>query len=304
MKMFEQFPFGRIDAVGAPVVRAIWDRQPAWAVASISEMDAAFFAGMVIETRPTRLVEIGVASGWGSCILLHALSVAGIDNAEIVGIDIAPRFFYDEAYATGQCVTDVMPAQLDRYRLITGATAGESATRIGGAIDFAFIDAHHMHPWATLDLLAVLPSMRPGSWVAMHDLSLSLKADQEHHNRGPKYLFEGWDGDKMHSIQRPTMAGAIKLPEDLSSSLPLLLDILYTPWELPVENRAADAVCATIGRTYGDAWQRKFARAVELGNYLVHKMHSSEPQAGRPSVGGLRTRAARVARRLFGERSR
>src|SRR6185437_9162851 len=97
MKMFHQFPFGRIDSIGAPVVREIWPRRPAWAVASISDMDAAFFAGLVIETRPRKLVEIGVASGWGSCVLLHALKKAGVEGSEIHGVDIADRFFYDAA---------------------------------------------------------------------------------------------------------------------------------------------------------------------------------------------------------------
>lgn len=300
MQTFQRFAPGHVDDVGTPVVRELWPRQPAWAVASISDIDAAFFAGLVIETRPRKLAEIGVASGWGSCVLMRALEVAGVGDGEIHGVDIAERFFYDAAYATGQCVHDVMPHWLDRYRLRTGVTAGECAPGIGPGIDFAFIDAHHMHPWATLDLLAVMPFMQPGSWVAMHDLNLSRKEDQEHRNRGPKYLFEGWDDDKLHSRQEPTMAGALRVPDDPAAKLPLLLDILYTPWELPVDTRASNAVCAIVESRYGAAWAARFRRAVEIGNYHVSKVQSPDiDDLRRQLAAAVRIRPYRWLRRLF-----
>ena len=303
MKTFQQFPYGHIDAVGAPLVRELWPKQPAWAVASISDADAAFFAGLVVETQPRKLVEIGVASGWGSCVLLHALHSAGLERSEIYGVDIADRFFYDAAYATGQCVRDVMPERLDRYRLLTGVTIGECAPKIGGGVDFAFIDAHHMHPWAALDLLAVMPFMKPGSWIAMHDLNLSRKEDQEHRNRGPKYLFEGWDGDKVHSTQEPTMAGAIRLSDDTTTHLSLLLDILYTPWELPVEARASETVLTILEGAYGASWSASYRRAVEIGNYHVSKVHSPDIEHLRKEVAALRAGPKGWARRIFRERN-
>jgi predicted O-methyltransferase YrrM len=303
MKTFQQYALGYMDSIGAPIVHALWPRQPTWAVASISDMDAAFFAGLVIETRPAKLVEIGVASGWGSCVLLEALDAAGMQKSVLHGVDIAERFFYDEAYATGQCVNDVMPERLARYRLTTGMTAGECAASIGAGVDFAFIDAHHMHPWATLDLLAIMPMMRPASWVAMHDINLSRKEDQEHRNRGPKYLFEGWEGDKMHSTQVPTMAGAIRLPDDPPACLPLLLDILYTPWELPVDPRPCNAATDAVERVYGATWGAKFRRACEIGNYHVGKMHSADIDELHRKIAALRGGVRGWARALFRERN-
>lgn len=303
MRMFQEYPPGHVDGVGAPVVRKLWPRRPEWAVASISDMDAAFFAGLVIEAKPGRLLEVGVASGWGSCVLLEALESAGLHSSHLYGVDIADRFFYDANYATGQCVPDVFPERMPRYHLTTSVTLGEYAPSIGsGLLDFVFIDAHHMHPWATLDLLAVISFVRPGSWIAMHDLNLSRKEDQEHRNRGPKYLFEGWDQDKIHSVQEPTMAGAIRLGSDCSVHLPLILDILYTPWEIPVESRALDPVCAIVSRAYGETWAGKFRRAFEIGNYHVSKVHSPDIDRLQQEIAMLRTARGRWVRRLFGER--
>jgi predicted O-methyltransferase YrrM len=303
MKLFEQFAPGHVDRIGAPIAGDLWRRQPRWAVASISDMHGAFLAGLVKQLRPRKVVEIGVASGWGSCVILAALEAAGVDDAELHGIDIAPRFFYDPAYETGQCVREVMPGWLGRYRLTTGVTAGECMHSIGGGIGFAFIDAHHMHPWATLDLLATMPFLDAGSWVALHDLNLSRKEDQQHRNRGPKYLFEGWDGDRLHSVQQPTMVGAIRMPEDAAGALPALLDILYTPWELPVESRASEAVCAIVDGSYGTQWAARFRRAIEIGNYHVSKVHSPDIDELRRQVASLEARPMGWARRLLRERN-
>jgi len=303
MKLFEQFAPGHVDRIGAPIAGDLWRRQPRWAVASISDVDAAFVAGLVKQLRTRKVIEIGVASGWGSCVILAALEAAGVDDAELHGIDIAQRFFYDAAYETGQCVREAMPRWLDRYHLTTGFTAGECVRNVGAGIDFAFIDAHHMHPWATLDLLATMPFLEAGSWVALHDLNLSRKEDQEHRNRGPKYLFEGWDGDRLHSVQQPTMVGAIRMPEDAAGALPVLLDILYTPWELPVESRASEAVCAIVEGSYGPEWGSRFRRAVEIGNYHVSKVHSPDIDDLRRQVAALQAKPMGWARRLLRERN-
>jgi predicted O-methyltransferase YrrM len=299
VKLFESYAYGHVDAIGAPVVAALWQRQPTWAVASISERDAAFFTGLAMEVRPSKVVEIGVASGWGSCVLLSALDVAGRSDAELHGVDIASRFFYDEAYATGQCVAEVLPECVTRYRLRTGVTIGECAPAIGGGIDFAFIDAHHMHPWATLDLLAILPFLVPGSWVAMHDLNLSRKEDQEHRNRGPKYLFEAWEDDRLHSTEIPTMAGAIRVPAQPASTLPLLLDIVHTPFETAIDARAGDAVCTIIDNAYGADWAGKFRRAIEIGTYQLSKMQSADIDDLRRQLAALRGKPARWLRRML-----
>lgn len=299
MKLFEEFTIGQLDGIGRPLVDEMYKRRPTWAVASISDFDASFFAGLLIKTKPKKVVEVGVASGWGSVILLEALSRSECLDSQYYGVDIAPRFFYDEKYATGQAVQEVVPELVNRYRLLTGRAIAEVATEIGGDIDFAFIDAHHMHPWATFDLLSLLPFLKPGTWVALHDLNLCRKEDQEHRNRGPKYLFEGWEEDKAHSMQVPTMAGAIRIGDDPGKHLPLLLDILYTPWELPVEERFLAPLVALVSKNYGIEWGEKFQRSTEVGNYFANKMHSRDIDALAAEVARLSTAATAKVGGIF-----
>lgn len=304
MQLFNEFKLGQLDGVGRSVVDDMYKQRPDWTVASISEFDAAFFAGLAMTLQPKKVVEVGVASGWGSVILLEALNRSNCTESKYFGVDIAPRFFYDNKYATGQAVDEVVPNLAPRYELLTGSAISEVATKIGGDIDFAFIDAHHMHPWATLDLLSLLPFLKANSWVALHDLNLCRKEDQEHKNRGPKYLFEGWEEDKAHSIQNPTMAGAVRIGSEPISHLPLLLDILYTPWEIAVEERFLNPLLTLISEHYGTEWAMKFTRAAEVGNYHANKMHSHDIDALSAEIVRLRATAkskiSRVLARIMG----
>jgi hypothetical protein len=98
------------------------------------------------------------------------------------------------------------------------------------------------------------------------------------------------------------MAGAIRLPAQPASALPLLLDIVHTPFEIAIDARAAGAVCATIGEAYGADWAGKFRRAIEIGNYQLSKMQSPDIDDLRRQLAALGGKPAHWLRRMLGTR--
>jgi hypothetical protein len=245
------------DAVGGDFLNL----RPAWAQGTISDYDSRFLAGLVTFANATRVVEIGVASGWSSAVLLKALSSLSGDRA-LTGIDLSPEYYLDKSIPTGRAVSDTVPALAGNYRLLTGRLAFEVMPEVG-KVDFAFIDGHHMHPWATLDMLSVLPFIERGRWVAMHDLNLCTFERHKHMNRAPFYLFYMWPDQKLHSTQQPTMIGAVIIDRAPADYLPTLLEILYTPWEVEVDSASLEKLVTFIGSHFGDAWSRKFHDAFE-----------------------------------------
>ena len=93
------------------------------------------------------------------------------------------------------------------------------------------------------------------------------------------------------------MAGAIRLGPDPAAHLSLLLDILYTPWELPLDPRVPEQVCGVLREHYGEEWAARFRRAAEISNYHVNKVHS-------PDIDRLQAELAAakksLLKRLFG----
>lgn len=232
-------------------------RCPEWVGGNISQYDSRFLAGLANLGDVKSVAEIGVASGWSSAVLLKALDTLP-GNRKVTGIDLSEHFYLDKNIPTGRAVEEVVPERLESYDLKTGRLAFDVMDEVG-AIDFAFIDGHHMHPWATLDMLSLLPHISRQCWVAMHDLNLCTIERHKHMNRGPFYLFYMWPDHKLHSTQEPTMIGAVLLEREPQDYLPLLLELLYTPWEVNVDDATLDRLAGYIGRHFGDEWGLSFS---------------------------------------------
>lgn len=244
-----------VDAIGAD----FGSRRPNWAQGTISDYDSQFLAGLVNFANARNAVEIGVASGWSSAVMLTAMSQLD-GNRRLNGIDLSPTYYLDASIATGRAVEEIVPDFASNYALHTGRLAFDVMPEIG-KVDFAFIDGHHMHPWATLDMLSVLPFIDRGRWVAMHDLNLCTFERHRHTNRGPFYLFYMWPDQKLHSTQLPTMIGAVIIDRPPANYLPTLLEILYTPWEVDVDPADLARLAELISTHFGKAWSDKFTEA-------------------------------------------
>ncbi|WP_339796327.1 class I SAM-dependent methyltransferase [uncultured Hyphomonas sp.] len=250
-------------------------RRPDWIGGNISDYDVSFLSGLVSFARPKTSVEIGVASGWSSAVLLHSLTkTLGKDGFNLHAIDLFEDFYLKPEYKTGQAVTEAVPQYLPNYKLHTGKIALDAMADVGRA-EFAFIDAHHFHPWAALDFLAVLPFMEKGRWVAFHDINLCTFERHKHTNRGPFYMFHMWQDTKLQSTQNPSMIGAVMLERQPQQYLRDLLEILHTPWELSLSPEDIESIVSFVGEHFGDAWKAKFADLCEKRNNDIHLAKAS-----------------------------
>lgn len=239
---------------------------PDWIGGNISAYDARFLTGLIDFSRPKSLVEIGVASGWSSAVILNTLrQTHGADSFSLHGIDLFEEFYLDSARKTGAAVAEVVPDLLSYYHLRTGRISPAAMADVG-KVDFAFIDAHHYHPWTALDFLSVLPFMSKGRWVAFHDINLCVFERHKHTNRGPFYMFHLWQDTKLQSTQNPAMIGAVMIERRPEQYLRDLLEILHTPWELSLDQKDLDTFAQHVGNHFGDPWKRKFEHAFEMRN--------------------------------------
>ena len=251
---------------GAAIAEAMQARMPAWAGGNISVHDQPLLAGLTVLLAPSKVVEIGVASGWSGCLFIEALSRVG-RASEYVGIDASPTYYLDHTRPTGSAIAELFPAPPVTTRLLLGRMAADTVEDVGPGVELAFIDGDHRHPWALLDLLALLPVLAPRSHVLMHDLHLCTFERHKHTNRGPKYLFEAWPGPKVHSSQRPPMIGAIQMPPAPDPVwLTILLDTLHTPWETPVPGEVIGSVIRNVDRALGSGWATRFRNTLESMN--------------------------------------
>ncbi len=237
-------------------------RRPKWGRGMITEADARFLHDLILELRPPVAIELGVASGCSSAVILEAMRQChepGIPNANpearipdpaystpnpvwLHAFDISARCYFDPSHPTGDAVAELTPWNARHYCFTAGDVLCARERLTGLNAPFAFIDANHLHPWATADLIGLLPTVAPAAWVALHDIRLPFvpgRTDARGH--GPRHLFETWPLEKRQGGSDDNI-GAIRLPENLDDVRLIVQASLRRPWEVALPA----TVCAAL----------------------------------------------------------
>jgi predicted O-methyltransferase YrrM len=205
---------------------------PAWSQGHISLDDAVFLDKIVQETKPEEIIEVGVASGCSSAVLLRAMAALG-ESRVLHSYDLVDYCYFAPERHVGAAVDDLAPQFREQWLLHAGCTAIDAGAGLNGHnIKLAFIDADHRHPWATLDLWALIPALAPDSWIALHDVTLARNSEWKVF--GPEILFESWPGEKI-KLSELSNIGAIKLPGDHNKARLWLMESLKNSWEMDVD---------------------------------------------------------------------
>lgn len=220
----------------------IYARRPDWVTGTISHFDARFLFSRALASHAAVAVEVGTASGVSTAFLCHALEVVartapGSGDFRVYTYDISPRFFADRDKETGAATRTLLTPQLLEHVVFRNPATAANVRHDHrpDSIEFMFLDASHQHPWPTLDLLAVLDSMRPGAEIVVHDINLPLRSAKAH-DWGVKHVFDNLDvekrtdgGDAIPNV------GSIVVPSDKEDLRRQLLGILYAhKWETDV----------------------------------------------------------------------
>jgi predicted O-methyltransferase YrrM len=133
-----------------------------------------FLNDLILKFQPKKVLEIGIAAGSSSVILLNALQ--NTPNTKLISVDYATQYYRDPTKKSG-FIVDSYPRLKENWRLYTGGLISNFTTEIGGDIDFCFIDTMHSMPGEVMDFLAIFPSLKENATVVLHDTSLHTWGD-------------------------------------------------------------------------------------------------------------------------------
>lgn len=173
----------------------IADLRPQSVVGGISVEESYFLYNIIKTFNPKNIVEIGVASGWSSSIILKAVNELMLSNPnadyQFRGIDTDTKCYYDRSLEIGYAIDEVLPVEAYKGQILSrsnGVFAMEDEC-VPREVDLIFIDANHKHPYPAIDLLVSLPFLKDNGVVVLHDTNLPL-INQDFPSHGAKYLFE------------------------------------------------------------------------------------------------------------------
>jgi len=192
--------------------------------------DLAFLADRVAAAQPALVVEVGVAAGTSSAVLLYALDQLPPPR-RLVSVDVRGTCYFDPSKAVGAAVDEMYPTYHTRWIQDFDSDARKlRLTMPIGGVDLAFIDANHHHPFPLLDVLHLAPVMRPGAWIVLHDIDLPRLYPQ-FQSHGPMWLFEMWPGATIRGTGDAENIGAVQMTDTLESLVPMAVALLERKWE-------------------------------------------------------------------------
>lgn len=196
----------------------------------MSENERYFLNGMLRQIKPQKMLEVGVAAGGSSAIILNA--TRDIPGAMLYSADYLDFYYRIPNRKVGFTVPEYFPECLDRWKLFAGGDVSRYIEQIGDGIDFALIDTAHVHPVETLNFLCVLPFMKLGSWVVLHDISLQWSNER---SLACKYLFDHVVSENKvspapDSIPMFANIGAFQITNDTHKYIKDVFMSLTVPW--------------------------------------------------------------------------
>ena len=230
----------------------VYEARPPWIEGYIAYDDARFLFARALESGASGIIEIGTASGLSTAVLCEAANLAhraGLIGSDffVESYDIDERFYANRDHRTGDAAREMLdPQLLEHVTFRNPKTAADVAVyHEADSISFAFIDAAHTHPWPTIDLLTLLPTLRPGSEVLLHDINLPV-VDAEHAVWGAKWLYDELDVEKRHdAIRQPPNIGSITVPEDKAALREQLTALVHAhEWETQIDDETVRAALA------------------------------------------------------------
>lgn len=130
--------------------------------------EAYFLNGLIRKYKIKKCLEIGVAHGGSSVLILN--SIKDIPDSILISIDLNNRVYSDPTKNTGYRVDEFFPELKKNWKLFTGDQPHKFLDQLNIKFDFVFLDTSHSTPGEIINLIEVLPFLNENAIIVIHDL--------------------------------------------------------------------------------------------------------------------------------------
>jgi len=248
------------------VTKAFWNRCDGQE-GTISSKECEFLLGILENCDAKTIVEIGVASGASAFMMLAMMDSMG-DKRRLFSYDLLDFFYGDSSKPVGYITLESEFNDPDQFILSPKTIAGNARTvliQVNGVsldtVDLVFVDGSHRHPWATLDVLALLPLLKIGGWVVLHDINLPhlTNLNEDH---GPGILFNYDFGERFVIESTHPNIGAIKI-SDKGQAYDALLSSLSEKWEISLDSEQQNLLKSEVAPFLNETQSVLFSQLIE-----------------------------------------
>ncbi|MBR2519757.1 MAG: class I SAM-dependent methyltransferase [Selenomonadaceae bacterium] len=251
----------------------------------MSEFDSAFLCGALKTFRPKKILEIGVAAGGSTAIILQVLEEIGAPY-EMHSIDLSDILLIEgyTNYSSGFLGTfakeKIFGNLHGTHKLHLGKILPQVIDEIGGGIDFVILDTVHSLPGEVLDFPAVLPYLADNAVIVLHDVSLHQLRQDKCNATG--VLFGAVTAEKFLNFQpekylfRYPNIAAFRVNEQTAANIENVFLALMLSWDYWPTDEQVKIYREHYRRFYSDALVEIFQDAVDMNAYNFAKARNND----------------------------
>ena len=234
-----------------------------------------FVKHFVKEYNPKKIVEIGISAGGNTVNLLKWKD----EDAQLFSVDIATRWYRDNTKLSGFMAEEVGIS--DNWKLYRGYDYLDVFEEIGDDIDLIIIDTVHSMPGEFFTFLAVLPQLKDGCIVILHDIHLNLV--KFNYNKFSKYdkaayctglLFGGVNSNMKWSLKSDDVSniGAFVVDRYTRENVKDIFHLLCASWDYFPHDLNLSEYSKFIYKNYSEDCYDMFQFCLELqSKYFDYK---------------------------------
>ena len=249
----------------------------------LAKNEPYFLNGIIRKHKPKKCLEIGIAKGGSSIIILNALK--DMNDSFLISLDLS-NYNKNGKYHIGENVKKYFPelAQNNKWQLYTGEQPHKFLEKLNLKFDFLFLDTMHLAPGELINIIEALPFLEENSIIVMHDVMFHLPTNRYYKPREVKYhpsniyLMTALAGDKI-IIEDPKNGaeniGAVFLSSNKEQYYLNYFILLLTPWEyLPASKHIEELRIFILKYYKNQLFLHLFNRAVKENKIYINNFRS------------------------------
>lgn len=247
----------------------------------MTEWQLGFLCGLIKQKKPKKILEIGVAAGGTTAVILNCVAQLDLDT-EVFSIDINEKLYSDNTKDTGYLTEECIPYLPKKVRrtLYTGGISVEFLDKIGKEIDFLILDTMHILPGELLDFLACLPYLSENCVVVLHDVVLH-HIGQEANGYATQVLLDTVVGKKIvgqdpESPQGYPNIGAFEITADTGKYIENVFGALMLTWRYMPSKEQIALYRDFYSRHYKQSYIDIFDKALALNEVTLEKVQQKK----------------------------
>ena len=275
-----------------PFYEPILDERGTKPLSEMTKEQTGFLCGLIKGKKPKKIVEVGVAAGVTTRIILKCMEMLNLFNRKLYSVDLSDFYYKDETKKTGYIVEQFKNGlkMYDNYTLLTGKLLAERIDMIAPDRDIAFLilDTVHSLPGELLDFILCLPYLKKGATVVLHDIRLNHQ-DGEFQAFTTKIVFDVVTAEKYLLWKKPQDSnqimeidsiGAFDIIDDTSKYIVDLFSALTITWIYPPGDYALDTYRKVISRNYNTECMQMWDSAVKMQKETMLEKYILEDRGG------------------------